>query len=138
MTPAEQAAALYEREPCARSFREDLEAHLVNGWVYASPTAFLMARPIPSGVTVAERCNPWNSWPFEDCDCVHLYACAGDMAEIWRQFPPEWEGRIKSVAFERRNIPRLVDVPKFRRLCETLKTWTPTTPAIEPPESSGN
>lgn len=44
MTPVEQAAAVYLSEPCARTFREDLELHLLNGVVYSTPTAFIMAR----------------------------------------------------------------------------------------------
>jgi hypothetical protein len=46
MTPIEQAAAVYEREHCPRTLREDLELHLLNGYVFSTPTCFLMGRPV--------------------------------------------------------------------------------------------
>ena len=37
MLPAEKAAAVYAQEPCAQSFREDLEAHLLISYVFSTP-----------------------------------------------------------------------------------------------------
>src|SRR5689334_6772592 len=46
MTPFLQAAAVYEREPCARTFEEDLYLHLMHGTVISTPEVFAMVRPV--------------------------------------------------------------------------------------------
>jgi hypothetical protein len=97
MTPVEQAAAVYEREDCARTFKEDLEYHLLNGWVINTPTLFIMARPVERYGPPSLIVDP--SHVFENPDCWHIYLQAGNVNEVWKfdvhQFP--W------VSFERRN-----------------------------------
>jgi len=45
-SPVERAAQVYQREECASSFQSDLEAHLLNGYVFSTPQAFAMGRPL--------------------------------------------------------------------------------------------
>lgn len=68
MTPAEQAAALCRER--GASFREELEAHLLRGWVFSTPEAFLMGRAVARSADVtdlatiypAAECNAWFVW----------------------------------------------------------------------------
>jgi len=110
MTPYEQAALVYLKEPCARTFREDLENHLFVGWVFNSPSLFLMGRQVMS------------DWPHhmiadsgvsdDEGDCWHVWLAAGDMKEAIRLIPHD----LPWLSFERNN--RLVKMPlaKFRRM----------------------
>jgi hypothetical protein len=68
MTPAEQAAELCRARDA--SFREELEAHLLNGWVISTPEVFLLGRPVPRSADAAdlravyppEECDAWFVW----------------------------------------------------------------------------
>lgn len=94
MTPIETAAAVYASEPCARSFREDLEAHLLGGHVHSTPTAFVMARPVMRAADYELLTNPWVTWRREDADAWLVYLAAGDVAEMlgFLPFPLPWIG----------------------------------------------
>lgn len=104
LSPFQQAAAVYDREPCARSFAEDLELHLLNGWVASSPGYFVMARPVPSAADLERVRDPAWLWPAEDCDAWWIYLAAGDLAAACRciPFPLEFMG------FERKNQSRFL------------------------------
>lgn len=97
MSPFEQAVDVYRREPCARSFIEDFEAHLLHGWIFSTPAIFLMARPVRSDSPVDVVLNPF-SLP-DDPDTWHVWLAAGNWREALRlaPFPLPW------VSFERRN-----------------------------------
>jgi hypothetical protein len=102
MTPVEQAAAVYEREPCARSFREDLEAHLLHGVVVSTPEFFCMGRPVLACANREQIVDPWyNDFPI--WDCWHLYLWAGPMMSAFQQatYP------LTFVSFERKNRLRV-------------------------------
>lgn len=99
MTPAQQAAAVYGREPCARTFIEDLDAHLVNGYVYSTPDFFAMGRPVCSLWPHKDIINPWITFPRESWDCWFVYLVAGDMLKAWSSFPFP----LPKIGFEKRN-----------------------------------
>jgi hypothetical protein len=104
MTPVQRAAAVYDREPCARSFKEDLEAHLIYGLVVSTPDLFLMARPVSHDAPRYEIVNPWcNVWDSGEPDCWHLYLYAGDMLSAFQQATYE----LPYVSFERKNRLRV-------------------------------
>lgn len=111
MTPVEQAAAVYQREPCARTFREDLEAHLLNGYVFSTPTVFVMGRLVQRDAEPALIVDPWHR--FEDGDCWLVYLAAGNLAEIPRFIPSP----KKYVAWERENSLRVHLSTQVIRLC---------------------
>lgn len=123
MTPYEQVQAVYKREPCARSFSWDLILHLEHGYVVNTPECFVMARPVPVVAPNEEIVNPEKSWPFEQCDCWHVYAFAGDVRALMRHVPfvPAW------VSFERRNRIRFFDTKKLLKKFnhETQKNTLP-------------
>jgi hypothetical protein len=115
MTPVELAAAVYEREECARTFREDLEAHLFNGYVYSTPTMFIMGRPVRHDAPREELVNPWFVFPRAEWDAWMVYLAAGNLAEFWRvePFPLEF------VIFERQNVIRCFYAKHVKRLCSS-------------------
>lgn len=87
MTPVEMAAAVYEREWCAATFREDLEAHLIGGYVHSTPEAFVMARPVCSTAEEAVVLDPWHVFPREECDAWLIWLAAGKVSTLMGLFP---------------------------------------------------
>lgn len=112
VTPFEQAKAVYEAEPCARSFDEDLQWHFLNGYVFSTPTYFVMGRPVCSKAAHDLIVNPAITFPMDDCDCWHLYLMAGDMPAIFQLAPYH----LPLVSFERRNELRFYPHGSLRRL----------------------
>lgn len=106
MTPVEQAAAVYQQEPCAGTFREDLEAYLLAGLVFSTPTAFVMARYTnrDDDLTCAGK------------SCMHVHLAAGDVMEIFRfpHTPCDW------ISFERKNVLRFYSYSQLKRRCTYL------------------
>jgi hypothetical protein len=100
MTPVELAAQVYTREECSASFREDLEAHLLTGYVHSTPTAFVMARPVSVLADESLILDPWHSFPREDQDAWLVWLAAGDLASLLVLFPYQlpligWQKRNK-------------------------------------------
>ena len=97
MTPAEQAASVYQREPCRRTFAEDLEAHLLNGVVHSTPDFFLMARKVRRDADHTSILDPYAKHDNPDCWLVWLYA--GNMRKAFEAA----DVQLTWVAFEKRN-----------------------------------
>lgn len=112
MMPVEQAAKVYETEPCARTFKEDLEAHLLNGFVFSRPDFFIMGRPVIKAASYEEITDPWHKFPSAECDCWHIHLMAGNCARAWVIMP--WE--LPWFAWERKNELRFYPVSAIRRL----------------------
>lgn len=110
MTPFEQAVAVYEREGCAESFREDLEAHLLNGYVFSTPDTFLMGRLVQHDADPALILNPWHR--FETGDCWMVYLAAGNIVREVERWMPY---RLPYVAWERENKLRVWSVERLLR-----------------------
>lgn len=67
--------ALYN-ENSPRTFSEDLQAHLVNGFVFSTPEMFLMFRPVRSTADPAEINDPRHHFKRSECDSWYIYAYA--------------------------------------------------------------
>lgn len=109
INPIAKARAVYDREACARSFEEDLEAHLLHGWVISTPDMFIMGRPVLK-TAPAHILDPW--WPFGDeADCWHVWLAAGDLRAMWAHlpFPLPW------ISFERDNALRFYKFESLRK-----------------------
>ena len=102
MTPVELAASVYAHEPCARTFREDLEAHLLNGWVFSTPEFFVMGRLVHKDAHPLEIVNPWHMFPADQCNAWLVYLAAGDLSKMWPVMPAV----KKWVGWERGNVLR--------------------------------
>ena len=122
MTPVWMAAAVYEAEPCARSFREDLEAHLQNGYVISTPTAFVMGRPVDSGADPAQIVDPWHEFDPEECDAWLVYLAAGNIADVLRQEPFP----LTFFMWERKNVLRRFHAKTVKRLCSHFALSQPS------------
>ncbi len=79
MTPYEQAKQIYEKEPCANTFEEDLAYYLEVGCVVSLPDVFAMARQVD--------------------DAWHVGAYAGDLKKAFDYLP----FYLPYIQFERRN-----------------------------------
>lgn len=115
MTPAEEAAAVYEKEPCARTFREDVEAHMLCGYVVATPEVFAMFRPVRWSAGQEAIVNPWHA--HVGCDTWHIYLAAGDVEQIRAMLPYP----LPYVAFERKNQLRRCPLKRFSTLVKSIR-----------------
>lgn len=113
MTTFEKACAIYQSEPCARTLREDLEAHLLHGMVYSTPKAFIMARYVSRRMSDADIVNPWISEPTGLADCIHIYLAAGDLTQFFT-FPHD---PVKWISFERENQLRFYPYATLLQRC---------------------
>jgi hypothetical protein len=111
MTPVERAAAVYEREACARAFREDMEAHLLNGYVFSTPEVFVMGRLVQHDAPAELIVNPWHR--FEEGDAWLVYLLAGDIRTALGFFPSQ----KKYIAWEIRNSLRVHLTARVIQLC---------------------
>ena len=113
MSPFEQAREVYLREPCARTFEEDLILHLRFGYVISTPEVFLMFRPVRRMADHDKIVNPM--FRFMRPNCWHVYLAAGDPTQFYKHFPfpLEW------VSGERENKLR---VYRFQKIAEKLSS----------------
>ena len=112
MTPYHQAREVYNREPCARTFEEDLVAHLENGYVINTPEVFGMFRPVnidwpePDILDASRRnCIIGNCW--------HIWIAAGDLSQFMGFLPYP----LPFISFERKNRLRYY---RFHQMAEKL------------------
>lgn len=110
MSPVEIAARVYETEPCKRTFREDLEAHLLHGYVFSTPEYFVMGRAAVSSANPADIVNPWHLFHVEHCDAWLVYLCAGDWLKAMERLPYP----LPLIGWERRNILRFWPFDRFK------------------------
>lgn len=116
MKPVELVAAVYQQEECARSFREDLEAHLLHGYVYSHPEAFVMGRPVRKDAPYEDIVNPWVN--FTDPDCWHLYLFAGAFHHAFAAPPFQ----LPWVSYERKNKLRFYRWNDIERKCRQIQS----------------
>lgn len=113
ISPYDEAALVYQREPCARSFEEDLDLHLRFGYVFSTPHAFIMGRAVSRAGDPSDIVNP--AFQFDAPDTWWIYLAAGDLREFFLRepYPLPWVG------WEIRNKPRFysMDRVKERILC---------------------
>lgn len=112
MSPYEQARAVYDSEPCKRTFAEDFAAHLRSGFVFSTPTYFIMGRHVDSKASHDLILDPRVTFARDTCDCWHIWLMAGDCAEAWAIMP--WAMPLFS--FERKNELRFYKVSDMKRL----------------------
>ena len=102
VTQYENARRVYENEPCARPFEEDLHWHLRLGWVISTPNLFMMARQVMHDWPKERLQEPWYVHPTGDA--VFIWLLAGDMRQALSAAP--WP-RVEWIGWERSNIPRM-------------------------------
>lgn len=112
LMPVEKAAAVYSTEACSRPFREDLEAHLLEGFVFSRPDYFIMGRPVERGADQAQVTDPWYRFTWDKCDCWHVFLFSGNLVRAWGILP--WP--LPWISFERKNELRFYSLEAIRRL----------------------
>lgn len=115
-SPFQAALAVYESEPCKRSFWDDMTLHLMSGFVYSTPDFFVMGRPVLSTALPMFVVDPRVKYERHQADCWHVYLMAGDMRKAWDILP--WEYPL--ISFERLNKLRFYDLAEVRRLSKEL------------------
>lgn len=101
MSPSMMASLVYRREPCARTFETDLFLHLAYGYVFSTPEAFVMGRPVRRDANINEIKNP--AVEFNNPDAWWIYLASGNYLDLlfrFEPFPLPWYG------WERQNVPR--------------------------------
>lgn len=85
MTPFERAAHWHLEHGGDEPLRNVVEAHFLGGYVFNTPTAFLMGRAIRAEWVDEDMEDAWltDSKP----DCWHVWLFAGDLAEALRMIP---------------------------------------------------
>jgi hypothetical protein len=112
---------VYDHESCRRTFREDLEAHLLHGLVISTSTFFMMGRYISTDMTEQMVCDPWcNDLGGRTANLFHLYLMAGDIKEIFT-YPLR---EVPWVSFERGNVLRIHSYSKLKKRCAKISTET--------------
>jgi hypothetical protein len=112
VTAVERAAHVYHTEPCARSFTEDVEAHLLHGFVVSRPDLFIMFRPVVRSADPRLIVDPQHRFNSAECDCWHVFLAAGNLAIAWRfePWPLPW------LSWEVKNVLRFARTAKIRGL----------------------
>lgn len=117
MKPIDAARAMYHKEPCGRCFGDDLATFLRIGYVFSTPTAFIMGKAVPSPHirTGFGYDRPGANAPIEHCDTWLIWLAAGDLREFFR-FEPR---PMKFVAWARKGVIRFHHFDRVRALCKT-------------------
>jgi hypothetical protein len=89
MKPVEHAAELCRRR--GGNFRVELEAHLLRGWVFSTPEAFLMGRAVPRSVNADDLEAEFAP---EECDAWYVWLGVGPASRLlsWMPYELPWIG----------------------------------------------
>jgi len=110
--PAILARHVYDKEPCARTWAEDVELHLLFGYVFSTPDYFIMGRPVKHDAPDSCIVDPLYQFPRCEWDAWHIYLYSGDITKCWdiEPFKFPW------VTFERKNVLRRYPMDRLKRL----------------------
>ncbi len=146
MKPIDAARAMYHREPCGRCFGDDLAIFQRIGYVFSTPTAFLMGKPIVSPERFETAAKVTGMTPLNDaslrflytlpdyefsslsCDTWLIWLAAGDMRDFFR-FEPH---PMKFVAWARKGRIRFHE---FNRVKSRVLCKISTASSIFPPSA---
>lgn len=109
MTPFEKATEVYQREPCARTFVDDLALHLRHGWVISAPGWFIMGRPVCYWAWSNQQILDPSFNPPDEPDCWHVWLAAGDLVQALKFIPFP----LPYISFERKNVLKMYSFDKF-------------------------
>lgn len=84
--------------------------HLVNGYVYSTPEAFVMGRPVQLSAPSHEILDPEYVFPRETWNCWHVALYAGDMGKLFTFA----EFDLPYAAFQKRNKLRFYAINQIR------------------------
>ncbi len=116
LRPIERAGLFYlEQQPevhdrdMGEQFVEDHRLHLLHGYVFSTPTLFVMGRPIDRFDDWPRLKDPLVRYPPERENCWWLFLLAGEAREAWRYLPYP----LPYIGWERRGKPRFFESRKL-------------------------
>jgi hypothetical protein len=112
VSPFDQAREVYKREACARSFETDLHLHLAGGFVFSTPSYFVMGRPVDRWADPALIVNPAIAFPADSLNAWLVYLAGGSLSTMWDVLP--WD--YPWIGYEREDILRFTRLETIRRL----------------------
>lgn len=101
-----------------RLFLEDVALHLRYGYVWASPTAVILARPVSSQWLTTDLGDLSKTAARDEADTWFVYLAAGNLTEFFEVMPYP----LKFVCFWRRCSPRFYELEQLRRKCTTISS----------------
>lgn len=117
MSPADLIREQY-RHHCM-DFDAYVRIHFDSGFVFATPTYFIMGRAVVRDADETQIRNPMHFFAYPDAWWIH--AMAGDLTGVWKIMPYP----LESVGFERFDEePRFYPIDTLRRL--TIGNTQPT------------
>ena len=106
----ERAKEVYAKELCARTLELDILLHVRDGFVYSSPTALALVRPVCQSGAYKDLTSPWVC--FDDPDTWWVYLMVGNTREAVQHLP----FFLPWIGWERKNVPRFYRLEKFVNL----------------------
>ena len=85
--PAVQARLVYDREPSYCTFKDDLELHMINGYVISTPEILIMARPVDIRAKADIVQDPACHFPENEWNCWHVHLVAGKLPLLFTFLP---------------------------------------------------
>ena len=98
-SPVLQAYKVYQRERCYRTFHDDVDLHMLNGYVYATPDIFVMGRPVDKTAPHNDILDPAVTFHRDDWNCWHCALYAGNLSILFTLLPFE----LPYASFQKRN-----------------------------------
>jgi hypothetical protein len=117
LSPWERARGVYADGKSPRTFEWDLILHFEHGFVFSTPEVFVMGRPVRSSAPAADILNPDKNWPRAECDCWHVWLCAGDVRGALRLMP--WP--LPLASFERGGEVRFASIGRIAEMADELR-----------------
>jgi len=92
MTPFEQYLAIHAADPSLGDPLDTLKAHAAQGYVYASPIGFALARPVSRHWSHQSLSDPWDSSLSkteltQEHDCWYVWAAIGELPYLLQFLP---------------------------------------------------
>lgn len=109
VSPFHRAQIVYTQESCKRDFWTDLHLHLTQGFVFSTPDAFIMGRPVDRHAESWMVVNPAIEFENPDAWLIYLAATSDETKSPletflkYEPYPLPWYG------WERNNVLRFYE-----------------------------
>lgn len=87
MTPYEQVKRLYDENPVEGTFHDYLHTHMMRGFVYVTPSYFVMGRGVDKDAPQEEVTDCTVEFTRERQNCWFVHAMAGDIRQAIEVMP---------------------------------------------------
>lgn len=101
MSPYDQTRIDWENKPRERPLRWYEATHKAQGFVFATPTFYLMGRPVRKYAPLEQILDVTHVFDFETCDTWYIFLLTGEVRQAWNILP--WE--LPWMCWQRDNDP---------------------------------